>query len=87
MRILGHKPSEIRKAIAGFCAAFLVLLVALPVAGLPMGVAAVVASVSAFLTAVGVYLSKRNVAAIIDSLDTAEFELPFFLGEDDDLVM
>lgn len=72
MRILGRKPSEIRKAIAGFCSATLVLLVALPVAGLPVGVAAAIAAGTGFLTGVGVYLSKPNVAAVIDSLDVAD---------------
>ncbi|AOT22889.1 hypothetical protein SEA_ZAKAI_30 [Mycobacterium phage Zakai] len=81
MKILGHKPSEIRKSIAGFAAALLVLLVALPVAGLPVGVAAVVATVTAFLTGVSVYLAKPNVAAVIDGLDMVDppVEYPPFI--------
>lgn len=71
MKILGHKPSEIRKAIAGFCSATLVLLVALPVAGLPVGIAAGIAGVTGVLTGVGVYLARPNVAAVIDGLDVA----------------
>lgn len=69
MKILGHKPSEIRKAVAGFSAALLVLLVALPAVGLPVAVAGVIATVTAFLTGVSVYLAKPNVSVIIDGLD------------------
>lgn len=81
MKIFGHKPSEIRKAIVGFVAALLVLLVALPVAGLPASVAAVVATVTAFLTGISVYLAKPDVAAVIDGLDHVEplVEVPPFI--------
>lgn len=72
MRIFGHKPSEIRKAIAAVCSATLILLVALPIVGLPAGVTAAVAVVTGFLTGVGVYLSKPNVAAVIDGLDVVD---------------
>ena len=75
MMILGHKPSEIRKAIAGFSAALIVLLVALPLTGLPAGVVAAVTAVTAVAVAVTTYLSKPNVAAIIDSADNIDLKL------------
>lgn len=75
MMILGHKPSEIRKAIAAFSAALLVLVVALPIAGMPAGVVAVAGTITAVLVGVSTYLSKPNVAAIIDSADNIDLKL------------
>jgi hypothetical protein len=69
MKIFGRKPSEIRKAIVAFTVPLVVLLIALPVAGLPAAVAAVVATVVSVATGASVYLSKPNVEAIIDNLD------------------
>lgn len=69
MVIFGHKPSEIRKALVGGIAALLILLVALPLVGLPVAVSGVVAGTVAVLTSVSVYLTKPNVAAVIDSAD------------------
>lgn len=69
MKILGKKPSEIRKAIAAATSALVVLLVALPIAGLPIVVAGAVAGVTAVLVAVTTFVSKPNVAAVIDSAD------------------
>ena len=76
VRIFGHKPSEIRKATAGFAAAGLALLVALPVVGLPAWLTVLIASLVSFLTGVTVYLSKPNVKAIIDAADDVDFDIP-----------
>ncbi|QFG10261.1 membrane protein [Mycobacterium phage DyoEdafos] len=76
MKIFGHKPSEIRKALMGFASALLVLLIALPVAGLPVAVSAAVAGVVSFLVGVSVYLSKPNVAAVIDAADNLPGDYP-----------
>ncbi|AXH67836.1 membrane protein [Mycobacterium phage Bromden] len=81
MKIFGHKPSEIRKSIAGFAAALLVLLIALPVAGLPVAVTAAVASVTSFLVGLSVYLSKPNVVAVIDAADELPGDYPDDLEE------
>lgn len=69
MTIFGKKPSEIRKAIVAVATAVLVLAVALPVAGVPAVVTAVVVAVTGVATGVVTYLSKPNVAAVIDSAD------------------
>ncbi|QXO14269.1 membrane protein [Mycobacterium phage Chaser] len=76
MKIFGHKPSEIRKALMGFASALLVLLVALPVAGLPVAVSAAVAGGVSFLVGLSVYLSKPNVAAVIDAADRLPGDYP-----------
>ncbi|OYN81794.1 hypothetical protein [Mycolicibacterium sphagni] len=69
MRIFGRKPSEIRKALVAFSAATLILLLALPVAGLPVAVAGAIAGGVGLFTGLSVYLSKPNVEAVIDHLD------------------
>ncbi|OHT47910.1 hypothetical protein [Mycobacteroides chelonae] len=67
VRILGKKPSEIRKAVAAVVAVLLAVLVAIPVVGLPLKVAAVVAGAIAVLKGAEVLLNK--VAGAIDSVD------------------
>lgn len=69
MRILGHKPSEIRKAVLTTCAVLAVLLAAIPVAGLPASVAAPLGAVTALVAGVTTYLTRNDVAAVIDSTD------------------
>ena len=76
MKIFGHKPSEIRKALVAFTAALLVLLVALPLAGLPAAIVALVTGATAFLVGLSTYLSKPNVAAVIDSADHLPGDYP-----------
>ncbi|PVB19721.1 hypothetical protein [Mycobacteroides abscessus] len=67
VRILGKKPSEIRKAVAAVIAVLLAVLVAIPVVGLPLKVAAVIAAAIAVLKGAEVVLNK--VAGAIDSVD------------------
>ncbi|SHT52609.1 Uncharacterised protein [Mycobacteroides abscessus subsp. abscessus] len=69
MRILGHKPSEIRKALWAFAYVFGFLLAALPTAGLPAAWAAGIATTAAITGAVATYLSRNDVAEVIDSTD------------------
>ena len=74
MRILGYRPSEVRKAIVAFLSSVLILLVALPVAGMPAGVAAGIAAFTSFATMAVVYLTRNDVAKVIDSADEADFQ-------------
>lgn len=67
VRILGKKPSEIRKAVLAVIAVLLAVLVAIPVVGLPLKVAAAVGGAIAILKAVEVVLNK--VGGAIDSTD------------------
>ncbi len=67
VRILGKKPSEIRKAVAAVIAVLLAVLVAIPVVGLPLKVAAVIAAAIAVLKGAEVVLNQ--VAGAIDSAD------------------
>ncbi len=69
MTIFGYKPSEIRKSTVAFLSAVLVLAVALPVAGLPVGVAAAIAGGVGVVQLVVVYLTRNDVAGVIDSVD------------------
>lgn len=68
--VFGRKPSEARKAVVAFLSAVLVLAVALPVVGLPVGVTAAVAAITGSINLVVVYLTRNDVAAVIDSADS-----------------
>ncbi len=69
MKILGHKPSEVRKALWAFAYVLGFLLAALPTAGLPVGVAAGIATGAAIAGGLATYLSRNDVAEVIDSAD------------------
>lgn len=69
LRILGHKPSEVRKALWAFAWVLGFLLAALPTAGLPAGVAAGIAATAAAAGGIATYLSRNDVAEVIDSTD------------------
>lgn len=69
MRILGYKPSGIRKALVAVCTVVGVLAVSLPLAGLPAAAAAIVTGIAGVATFATVFLSRANVAAAIDSTD------------------
>lgn len=69
MKILGHKPSEIRKALWAFAVVLGVLLAALPVAGMPAGLAAGISAATALAGGVATYLSRNDVAEVIDATD------------------
>lgn len=67
VRILGKKPSEIRKEVAAVVAVLLAVLAAVPLVGLPLKVAAAIAGAIAILKGAEVILNK--VAGAIDSVD------------------
>lgn len=69
MKILGHKPSEIRKTILTTCAVLTVLLMAVPVGVLPVSVAAPLGAVTALVAGVTTYLTRNDVAEVIDATD------------------
>lgn len=69
MKIFGYKPSEVRKALASFAAAILILALALPAAGLPASVAVAIAGTVAVTQGAIVFLTRNDVAAVIDSAD------------------
>lgn len=58
-----------RKALASFAAAILILAMALPAAGLPASVAVAIAGTVAVTQGVIVFLTRNDVAAVIDSAD------------------
>lgn len=70
MRIFGRKPSELRKTAVVVLSTSLVLVVALPpLAGISTAAAAGVAGFIVFCKAAHLYLTRPDVAEIIDSAD------------------
>ena len=70
VKILGRKPSDIRKDVLVVLGVLAVLLAAIPSVGLSAQVAAGLAAATALVAGLNRYLARGDVATVIDSTDS-----------------